>query len=168
MTRDELLAIVAKGEDSRRQCKADVTNAESFGADLVAPWNGRPSLEKWPHIDFSDDREGCLFTATVSRAAAMKVQDTGQVVGQVTGQVTREVALLLGIVTGDMARADLQRGLNLRGRANFENRYLRPALAAGLIEMTIPDKPNSRLQKYRLTEAGRRLLLTDAGVGEVK
>jgi hypothetical protein len=69
---------------------------------------------------------------------------------------------------GDVTRAGLQRGLNLRGRANFENRYLRPALAAGLIEMTIPDKPNSRLQQYRLTDAGRRVLLTDAGRGEVK
>jgi ATP-dependent DNA helicase RecG len=141
----------------------------SYVARGLLPYHGlgsgiKRALEKWPQIDFSDDREGCLFTATVARPAAMKVQDAGQVVGQVTGQVTgqvagqvtREVALLLGIVKGEMSRAALQRGLNLKGRENFENRYLRPALAAGLMEMTIPDKPNSRLQKYRLTEAGRR------------
>jgi hypothetical protein len=31
-------------------------------------------------------------------------------------------------------------------------------LADGVLEMTRPDKPNSRLQKYRLTEAGKKLL----------
>ena len=31
-------------------------------------------------------------------------------------------------------------------------------LQARLIELTLPDKPNSRLQQYRLTEQGRDLL----------
>jgi hypothetical protein len=44
--------------------------------------------------------------------------------------------------------------LQLRGRDNFEKLYLLPALQAGLIERTIPDKPNSRLQQYRLTSKG--------------
>ncbi len=35
--------------------------------------------------------------------------------------------------------------------------YLQPALDAGLVEMTIPDKPQSSKQKYRITAAGRAL-----------
>ncbi len=35
---------------------------------------------------------------------------------------------------------------------------MRPALDGALIEMTIPNTPNSRLQKYRLTVTGRTLL----------
>jgi ATP-dependent DNA helicase RecG len=144
----------------------------SYVAKGLLPYHGlgsgiKRALEQWPQIDFSDDRDGCLFTATVSRMSAAEIQDAGQVAVQVAGQVTREVALLLGIMHGEMTRADLQGALNLKGRANFENRYLRPALAAGLIEMTIPSKPNSRFQRYRLTDAGRRLV-TAAGRGEVK
>ncbi|MFO7598231.1 MAG: cell filamentation protein Fic, partial [Candidatus Desulfacyla sp.] len=44
-------------------------------------------------------------------------------------------------------------------RKSFRERYLKPALTDGLIEMTIPDKPNSRLQKYRLTDKGRQWLM---------
>lgn len=37
------------------------------------------------------------------------------------------------------------------------------ALAGGLIEMTLPDKPTSRLQQYRLTAAGRSERKTSNG-----
>ena len=57
-----------------------------------------------------------------------------------------------------MTRQELQKKLELKGRANFEERYLRPAIENGLIEYTIPDKPNSRLQKYRLTKKGTEYL----------
>lgn len=47
------------------------------------------------------------------------------------------------------------------GRANrtkFRDQVVRPLLEAGLLEMTIPDKPRSSRQRYRTTEAGRRIL----------
>jgi len=55
---------------------------------------------------------------------------------------------------------ELQSALKLRSQANFRERYLMPALAVGLIERTIPEKPNSRLQKYRPTAKARALLET--------
>lgn len=51
-----------------------------------------------------------------------------------------------------MIREELQATLGLSGRKSFRERYLRPALDAGLLSMTLPCKPNSRLQRYCLTE----------------
>lgn len=51
--------------------------------------------------------------------------------------------------------------MKIAGRADrtkFRNQVLQPLLDAGLVAMTLPDKPNSRLQKYRITEKGRDLL----------
>ncbi len=70
---------------------------------------------------------------------------------------------MLEAFTGTMTRDELLSTLRLEGRRSFSERYLRPAIAAGLVEMTIPDKPNSRLQRYRLTEAGKARLVTKRG-----
>lgn len=74
---------------------------------------------------------------------------------QVTLQVTPQVGHLLRVIEGEMSREALQAALGLRDRKSFRERYLLPALAQGLVEMALPDKPNSRLQRYRLTELGR-------------
>ena len=82
---------------------------------------------------------------------------TGQVAGQVTGQVAPETRLLQ-VLKGEMTRQSLQEALGLKHRDHFNEIYLTPALATGLIEMTIPDKPRSSRQRYRLTPAGSEYL----------
>jgi ATP-dependent DNA helicase RecG len=47
----------------------------SFAAKKILPYHGlgsgiKRALEKWSHIDFLDDRDGCLFVATVWRRGA--------------------------------------------------------------------------------------------------
>lgn len=75
---------------------------------------------------------------------------TDQVSDQVSGQVSDQVkALLLCLGKETLSAAEIMQRLNLTHRSNFRRNYLVPALAQGLIEMTVPDKPSSRNQKYR-------------------
>ena len=90
----------------------------------------------------------------VSRHDAPEV--TGEVTGEVTPEVTPEVARLLRLLDGEVSRENLMTALGLRDEKHFRVHYQQAAVAAGLIEMTIPDKPRSRLQRYRLTELGRQ------------
>ena len=73
---------------------------------------------------------------------------------EVTPRVTPEVRKMLSILKGEMTRKEIQKILGLKDEKHFRTAYQQPAIAAGLIEMTAPDKPNSRLQKYRITPKG--------------
>ncbi|GIB51737.1 Fic family protein [Vibrio cholerae] len=64
-------------------------------------------------------------------------------------QVTPQVKQLLEVLEGEMLREEIQAILGLKDRKSFRDRYLKPALEAGLIEMTLPDKPTSKVQRYR-------------------
>ena len=70
------------------------------------------------------------------------------------------VAVLIKLIgtTGELSTPDLLQHLGLRDRKHLRERYLRPCLAGGWIAMTIPNKPRSRDQRYRLTDEGRNVL----------
>ena len=71
---------------------------------------------------------------------------------------TRQVLVTLDSSGLELSRSALQKAANFRNREHFVNEHLRPMLAAGLIEMTLPTKPKSSSQKYRLTAKGRAFL----------
>ncbi len=64
----------------------------SYVAKGLLPYHGlgsgiKRALEKWPAIDFIDDRDGCLFTATIHRKPLeeLDLADKGALTGQVAG-----------------------------------------------------------------------------------
>ncbi len=75
-----------------------------------------------------------------------------------TPEATPEVKKMLLLMDGEMTRRQIQEKLGLKDEKHFRQNYQQPAVAQGLIEMTIPDKPNSRLQKYKITPKGRLIV----------
>ncbi len=109
-----------------------------------------------------EEQEGALyvtFRVQIIPSQETSMQVTGEVTGEVAGEVTGEVTRLVRAL-GDrtMSRKEAQATLGLKHEDHFRSTYLVPALEGGMVEMTVPDKPKSRLQKYRLTEKGRAWL----------
>ena len=108
-----------------------------------------------PRILRSYGKECFKFTENFLRMTFPALEKvTPQVTPQVTPHVTPQVEDLIKILDREMNRSELQEKLNLSDRKHFRIHYLKPALEAGLIEMTKPEIPNSRSQKYRLTVKG--------------
>lgn len=57
-------------------------------------------------------------------------------------------ALMKVIENYPQSAKELMEKLNLKSRNSFRDNYLRPAIEAGLIGMTLPDKPTSKNQMY--------------------
>lgn len=76
-------------------------------------------------------------------------RSTGQDSDQVTDQDKPINRLLVVLGEEELSATELMKRLGLSHRPTFRKNYLTPALKKGLIERTIPDKPNSKNQKYR-------------------
>ena len=77
--------------------------------------------------------------------------DTAQVDVHSHQEMSDQVRRLISAMKQeDYTLAELMQLVGLSHRATFQRNYLNPAIEAGLIKRTIPDKPKSPKQKYRL------------------
>jgi len=77
-------------------------------------------------------------------------RNTDQDIDQVTDQDKTPTERLLSALGNEtLSATKLMERLGLSHRPTFRKNYLNPALEQKLIERTIPDKPNSRNQKYK-------------------
>ena len=65
------------------------------------------------------------------------------------------VQILSALSGGPRSRSQIAAALGHKRISGAVNRCVKDLLARRLVEYTIPEKPNSRLQKYRLTDKGR-------------
>ena len=99
--------------------------------------------------------ESTPFIAFMLETIIEAIRDTrtsDQVGDQVNDQVAR---LLAALQDGAKSATELMASLKLSHRPTFRNNYIRPALSAGLVEMTRPESPTAKNQRYRLTARGR-------------
>lgn len=114
-----------------------------FGFDKMES-NGLQYNQSMPEYQLAFDSVTTCFTLTT-------VDERG-----VAEQVTPQVDDLIKCMSSNksFARDVLQAAMGLKDRENFRLNYLNPALEFGLIEMTLSHNPNSKLQRYHLTENG--------------
>ncbi len=90
------------------------------------------------------------FVVVFYRNDLFKKAEEGTPAGHDTGQVTGQVAMqdLLTWCAVPRSRQEMQKFCHLVGRNNFSKQYLKALLESGQLKMTIPEKPNSRNQRY--------------------
>lgn len=102
-----------------------------------------------------EEQQGFLlvtFKAPMVVGAAT-TQETVQV-GTKSG-LSRDQVEVLRVCRQEQPLIAMMKAVGRQNRTKFRDGLVKPLVEAGLLELTIPDKPRSRLQKYRLTERGR-------------
>jgi ATP-dependent DNA helicase RecG len=84
-----------------------------------------------------------------------EVAESGAESGVESGAESLSKKILHLLRDAALSKSELSSQLGLKSVTGALNRAVNALLEAHWIERTLPDKPQSRLQKYRLTQAGR-------------
>lgn len=120
-------------------------------AFYMLPYRGLGSgipraIEAWPAIELLDDRRGNQFRIMIHRLEAGKIDLQPE-----SQPESLEHRVLQFLVTRPASKSEISSHLGQKEVSGQLNKVIRDLLAAKRIEYTIPDKPNSRLQQYRIS-----------------
>ncbi len=111
----------------------------------------KDNQEKYYEAIASSTKEGksnnfiIFMLEVIDKAISDLILDTKNHLNHLNNQILRLVEVMDSY---PLSTKELMDKLNLKSREGFRRNYLEPALEAGLIDMTIPDKPTSKNQKY--------------------
>jgi len=154
--------VLALALEPSQEGRVSLTDIRSLGVNTtrkakdIAEFLVRQQLMESVSDTFFELKED-LKRRFLARVETSTGEVTREVTGEVTGEVSEEIQKLLSVMAGAMKRTEIQAALGLKHEDHFRDTYLSPALAADVIEMTIPDKPRSSNQRYRLTTRGLAL-----------
>lgn len=155
----DILALAAEQES------VSLTDAAmAIGGNLRTARDSLDYLEHQQVLERRDDRHYALLDRIAALLEQFRTQQADQSRGQAGDQVGTKLGLsrdqveILRKSESDQAIGDLMEVLGRSNRTKFRDQVLKPMLEAGWLEMTIPDKPTSSKQKYRLTSLGRIIL----------
>ena len=149
-----------KGKHPSQPFNPDVANA-FFRAGLIEAW-GRGIARMMQACRAAGTPPPVLRYEPSGLWVEFEIEPAEQGAPPVTPPVTPPVDALVRLLgqAGALGNAQIRGHLGLKDRTHLRERYVDPALAAGLIEPTLPEKLTSRLQQYRLTPKGIALLAT--------
>ena len=70
-----------------------------------------------------------------------------------------QFAVLKALKTVDLSSREIFAAIGMSGDTRSFNRNIAPLLSGGLVEMTVSEKQNSKLQKYKLTDKGEAAIV---------
>ena len=158
MTREDLLSGCSRIRNRElMRVFRDVELVEQLGSGMRRMLDAYPPdifryTETFFHVVFR-------FPGTVAaESRAESRAESGAESGAESNFTAIERQILNRLDSFSATKQDLADWLGKNAPDGHLNRVIRQLLAAGFVERTIPDKPTSRFQKYRLTAKGRAAL----------
>ena len=88
------------------------------------------------------------FEVMVHPSMSLNLVTDGEKVTKSATKSTETMNEVLAFCTQERSLTEIMVHLGLKHRNNAKSRYIDPLIEGGFLEMTIPEKPNSRNQKY--------------------